>query len=587
MKYILILCSLFTTCVMAQQRTHQGNPKALQSIITAYDSAFLQLYPTNAMARGDNSNNDKLYMEFTDSFRTAAHELYSGYLTRLKAISPSNLSAAEKIDYDVLLRDLTIRMEGLRQPTYLMPADSKNGLYIFFPVLGSGTGLQPFKTTKDYENWLARASRFSAYIDSTIVYFRKGMTQGMVLPKALVEKMIPQAASQISTTPEKSSFWGPIKSLPQSFAPADRERFTAAFTTLINGTLNPAYQRLRDFLQNEYLPAARSTSGVGALKGGKALYEHRIRLFTTTDMSADAVFNLGLKEVARIGKEMEKVKRSVGYKGDLKSFFEYMRNDPKFYPYNTQEEILDYYRSITPRITPALSRMFNNTPKTPFEVRAVEAFRAATTAANYVQGSLSSNRPGIFYVPIVDPKKTQARESLFLHEAIPGHHYQISLARENTSLSDYRRNSGNSAYSEGWALYTESLGKELGMYTDPYQYMFALADEMHRAIRLVVDAGIHTKGWSREKAIQYSLDNEPIELQRAESEIERYMANPGQALSYKIGELKIKELRARYTKMLGDKFNLALFHDAILMDGALPLGVLERKMDAWAAAQLK
>lgn len=587
MKYILIAFCFFTTLVQAQQQKEPGNSLTLQRLISDYDSAFLQLNPTSAMARGDNRNNDKLYIDFTDSFRTVANKFYTGYLTKLKGFNRSTLSAADKIDYDVLLRDLNIRLEGLKQPNYLMPADSKNGLYIFMPVLGSGSSLQPFKTVKDYENWLARASRFPAYIDSTIIYFKRGMAEGMVLPKALVEKMLPQAASQVSSALEKSSFWGPIKSMPTTFSETDRARFTTAFTNLITQTLNPAYHKFHDFLKNEYLPQARASSGVGDLKGGKALYDYRIRLYTTTNKSADEIFNLGLKEVARISKEMEQVKRSVGYQGDLKSFFDHMRTDQKFYPYKTEEEILAYYRSITPRITPALNRMFNNTPKTPFEVRAVEAFRAATTAANYVEGSIENNRPGIFYVPIVDPKKTQARESLFLHEAIPGHHYQISLARENKSLSDYRRNSGNSAYIEGWALYTESLGKELGMYTDPYQYMLALGDEMHRAIRLVVDAGIHTKGWSREKAIQYSLDNEPIEVQRAESEIERYMANPGQALSYKIGELKIKELRERYTKQLGKQFNLAAFHDALLMDGALPLDVLERKMDAWAAAQKK
>ncbi len=264
-----------------------------------------------------------------------------------------------------------------------------------------------------------------------------------------------------------------------------------------------------------------------------------------------------------------------------------MRTDPKFYPHKTSEEILNYYRSIQQRMEPALKVMFNQKPRTPFEVREIEAFRAASTPAHYFTGSVEAGRPGIFYVPIIDPAKTQARESLFLHEAIPGHHYQLSLQNEDTTLSRFRRFGGNAAYVEGWGLYAESLGKELGMYTDPYQHMLALGDEIHRAIRLVVDAGIHAKGWTREQAIQYSLDNEPIEEQRAVSEIERYMAAPGQALSYKIGELKLKELRAKYSRQLGSAFNLALFHDSILKDGTLPLAVLEQKMDGWAKDQKK
>jgi uncharacterized protein (DUF885 family) len=373
--------------------------------------------------------------------------------------------------------------------------------------------------------------------------------------------------------------------MPAHFPEGDKKRLTEAYTKLIAEQLNPAFQRLHDFLQNEYLSKARTTSGIGEVPGGKKIYDYYIRSFTTTNKTADEIYNMGLSEVARIQTEMQKVKESVGFKGDLKAFFAHMRTDPKLYPYKTPEEILNFYRSIEQRISPKLKTMFNHTPKTPFEVRQTEAFRAAATAPQYASGSLENNRPGIFYVPIVDATKTQTRESLFLHEAIPGHHYQLSLQNENAALPKFRRYGGNAAYNEGWGLYAESLGKELGMYTDSYQYMLALGDEIHRAIRLVVDAGLHAKGWSREQAIKYSLDNEPVTEQVAISEVERYMAMPGQALAYKIGELKIKELRAKYTKQLGKAFNLASFHDALLMDGALPLEVLERKMDAWAKQQ--
>lgn len=376
--------------------------------------------------------------------------------------------------------------------------------------------------------------------------------------------------------------------MPAVFYAAEIKRLSEAFVKLISESLTPSYQKLYEFLKTTYLPGARTTSGIGALPSGNAMYNFAIRYFTTTNMTADQIFNLGLSEVARIQNEMQQVKAQVGHTGDLKSFFESLRTDPKFYPYKTAEEILAYYRALEKTMAPALSRLFNHSPKTPFEVRQIEAFRAASSAAHYFPGSLESNRPGIFYTPILDPEKTLVRESLFLHEAIPGHHYQISLQQENEALPKFRRRGfGTAAYTEGWGLYAESLGKELGMYQDPYQYMLALGDEIHRAIRLVVDAGLHAKGWTREQAIQYSLDNEPIEEQRAISEVERYMVMPGQALAYKIGELKLKELRAKYEKQLGSAFNMAGFHDAILMDGSLPLEILERKMDVWAKRQKK
>jgi uncharacterized protein (DUF885 family) len=294
--------------------------------------------------------------------------------------------------------------------------------------------------------------------------------------------------------------------------------------------------------------------------------------------------------VQRIRGEMERIKNEVGFKGDLQAFFEHLKNDPKLMPYKTPEEVLNAFRSIQQRIDPNLKKMFGRTPKMKFEIRQTEAFRAASASAEYQQGTVDGSRPGIFYVPILDAAKfniTSGMESLFLHEAIPGHHYQIALQQENESLPKFRRYSWYGAYGEGWALYTESLGKELGLYTDPYQYMGALGDEIHRAIRLVVDVAIHTKGMTREEAIKYMMDNEAISEQGATAEIERYMAIPGQALSYKIGALKIWELRNKYAKQLGNKFNLADFHDEFLKDGVMPLDIIEQKMDAWSDRRLK
>jgi len=395
--------------------------------------------------------------------------------------------------------------------------------------------------------------------------------------------------AMVVTDPTKSLFYGPITKLPKSFSDADKKRLTDAYTQAITAIVVPTYKKLGEYLKNEYLPKARNTSGLSSLPDGTAMYTYLVRAQTTTEKTPEEIYQLGLSEVARIRKEMDSIKNVVGFKGDLPAFFNYMKTDPKFYPYKTPKQVLDAFENIHQRMQPNLKKEFTHVPKCPFEIRQTEAFRAASASAEYYPGTADGSRPGIFYVPILDATKfniTSGMESLFLHEAIPGHHYQISLTQENTSLPDFRRfDQGETAYVEGWALYCESLGKELGLFTDPYQHMGALGDEIHRAIRLVVDVAIHTKGMTREQAIKYMMDNEQIDEQGATAEIERYMAYPAQALSYKIGALKIRELRTRYEKKLGSKFDLAEFHNQVLKDGAMPLSVFEAKMDRWAAKQ--
>lgn len=412
------------------------------------------------------------------------------------------------------------------------------------------------------------------------------MQNNFVLPKALVIKIIPQMEAMIVTDSSKNIFYGPVNNFPSSFSDSLKNEMRNKYANAINTYLIPSYKKLGIFLKDEYLPHARASTGFDSLPGGEKMYRYLIRYWTTTDKTPDEIYNTGLAEVKRIRGEMEKVKNETGFKGDLKSFFEYMKTDKKFMPYKTPEDVLNAFRSIQNTITPNLKKMFGRTPKTPFEIRQTEAFRAASASAEYNPGSADGTRPGIFYVPILDATKfntTSGMESLFLHEAIPGHHYQISLQQENDSLPKFRRYAWYGAMGEGWALYCESLGKELGLYTDPYQYMGALGDDIHRGIRLVVDVGMHLKGMTREEAIKYMMDNEAISEQGATAEIERYMAIPGQALSYKIGALKIRELREKYEKELGNKFNLAAFHDELLKDGVMPLDVMETKMDAWAA----
>ncbi|HEX4851729.1 MAG TPA: DUF885 domain-containing protein, partial [Puia sp.] len=376
--------------------------------------------------------------------------------------------------------------------------------------------------------------------------------------------------------------------MPSSFDSGDKKRLTDAYIKLIRDQILPAYKKLAIFLNDEYLPHSRTSTGIDSIPDGNKQYEYLVRFWTTTNKTPDEIYNTGLAEVKRIREEMERVKTSTGFNGDLKSFFEYMKNDKRFMPYTKPEQVLEAFANIQKTIDPNLKKMFGRVPKTGFEIRQTEAFRAASASAEYNQGSPDGSRPGIFYVPILDASKfniTSGMESLFLHEAIPGHHYQVSLQQEDTLLPKFRRFAWYGAYGEGWALYCESLGKELGLYTDPFQYMGALGDEIHRAIRLVVDVGMHQKGMTREEAIKYMMENEAISEQGATAEIERYMAIPAQALSYKVGAMKIRELRTRYEKELGPKFSLAAFHDEFLKDGCLPLDITERKMDMWEAKQ--
>jgi len=339
-------------------------------------------------------------------------------------------------------------------------------------------------------------------------------------------------------------------------------------------------------MKNEYMTAGRDSSGFSDLPNGSSYYDFAIKYFTTTTMSADEIHNLGLSEVARIRAEMEKIKEQVGFKGNLKAFFDYVRNSKELMPFSTPEEIIANFNKMHATMKSKVDELFSLQPKTPFEVRRTEAFREKSASAEYNPGSLDGTRPGIFYTPIPNASSynVYSDESLFLHEAIPGHHFQISLTQESKELPQFRKTLWYSAYGEGWALYTESLGTELGLYTDPYQLFGMLGAEMHRAVRLVVDTGIHTKGWSREKAIAYCLDNEAESEAGITSEIERYMANPGQALSYKIGQLKIRELRAKATKALGDKFDIREFHKEVLETGCIPLALLENKIDKWIAS---
>jgi uncharacterized protein (DUF885 family) len=563
------------------------NSKKLDRLFSNYWEERMQLFPLEATANGDNRYNDKLTITIAGSFRDSTQRFFQKYKAALHEIDSASLSPEEQMSYGLFDYEMDMNLEGLKYPTHYMPINQFWSFTLDLPQLGSGKGNEPFKTIKDYDDFLKRLSVFPAWVDTAIYNMREGIKTGWVLPKALVEKVLPQLQAIVVKDATKSIFYNPVKDMPDSFPTSDKQHLTAAYTQAIDSIIVPGYAKLHDFFEKEYLPKARATSGVGALPGGDAYYKYCIRYWTTTSLSADSIYQLGLNEVDRITGEMNKVKDETGFKGDLKAFFEYLNKDPRFYPFTTPQQVLDSFWNIKKQEDPELKRLFAHVPKSPFTIRQTEAFRAASASAEYNPPSEDGSRPGIFYVPILDPKKYNAvgMETLFLHEAIPGHHYQIALQQENKGIPKFRRFLWYGAYGEGWALYSESLGKELGLFKNPYQYFGHLSDAIHRAIRLVVDVGIHYKGMTREEAIKYMMDHERATEAEATAEIERYMAIPGQALSYKIGGLTIRAERTQYEQQLGSKFNIASFHDEVLNDGCVPLQVLQDKLARWAKKQ--
>ena len=572
--------------------------KEMASVLKDYFDERMKLIPLEATQNGISLYNDLLPVDFTDSYMDTMRIFYNSYLRKILVFDRDKLNQNDQISYDIFLREMKINLEGLDLHLTIdnvtmpglqyTPFNQFEGIPLFLGQMGSGSGIQPFNTPEDYQHWIVRAGKFQAWADSAIVYFRKGLSNGYILPRCLVEKMIPEMTSLAEPDLQKNVFYTPVVLIPAGFSESDKARITYDLSKVIAVSLIPSYKKLADFLQNEYLPKSRSSIGFDALPNGKNLYNFLIRYWTTTDKSAEEIYQTGLSEVKRIRAELEEVKVKTGFRGDLSAFYTFMKTDPRFMPYKTPEEVLNAFKKIQSTIDPHLPALFGHTPKIKFEIRQTEAFRAASASAEYIQGDPGGTRPGIFYIPITDPSKfntTSGMESLFLHEAIPGHHYQLSIQLEDSLLPGFRRFGSYGAYVEGWALYSESLGKELGLYTDPYQYAGALGDEMHRAIRLVVDVAMHEKKMTREEAIRYMMDNEALSEAGTIAEIERYISIPGQALSYKTGSMVIRELRTRFSDDLGKKFNIAAFHDEVLKDGSMPLDVLERKMESWEMAQ--
>jgi uncharacterized protein (DUF885 family) len=558
--------------------------EAFAKLLEEFYQGGLKLRPIDATYSGDNRYNDYFPNMLSEEYKAEEKAFYTKYKTELTTYK--NLTASEELSKGILTWDCDINLDRLKFNEDLTPINQMWTIHLTMAQFASGESAQPFATVADYNNWLKRLDGYLAWISTAQEKMKKGIAVKHVLPKSLIKKVLPHLEG-IATEPlETHLFYKPILNLPESFSKEDKEALTASYTSMLTEKVIPAYSELHAFMSTDYLTAGRETTGISDTPDGKAYYAHQIKLNSTTNMSAKEIHDLGLKEVERISTEMEKVKQQVNYEGDLISFFDFVRENKELMPYKDAQQIIDNFNTIHETMKPQLEKLFGMTPKTAFEVRRTEAFREKTASAEYQPGTKDGNRPGIFYTPIPDVTKYNvfSDEALFLHEAIPGHHYQVSLTQENQELPEFRKTLWYSAYGEGWALYTEALGKELGLYTDPYQYFGMLSMEMHRAIRLVVDPGMHVLGWSREKSIQYSLDHEAEPESSIISEIERYMANPGQAVSYKIGQLKIRELRARAEKTLGDKFDIRQFHNQVLETGCVPLALLESKIDKWIAA---
>ncbi len=581
------------SAVPAAQAAQPSADAQLTQLFADSDEAALKRNPLNALFRGDMRYAEQLGDYVSDAYYDAERAAGEDDLRRLGQIDRAALTPTNQIAYDTFKWQTEMALKGLTPDmlalTATRPLDHFFGMHVAYPDIASGQGAAPFKTIADYDNNLKRNSQYAAMLDKMLARFRQGMAAGVVQPKLVVRNMIEQFDTQIAQGVEGSTFYGPVKAFPAEFSADDKARLTAAYAASIRDEIQPANKRMRDFLKSEYLPAARDGVGLVHMKGGDQVYTYLIEQNTTLPLTADEVHTLGLSEVARIKSEMEAIRKQVGFKGSLRQFFDYLRKAPQF-KYKSKAEMRQQFLDIGKRVDQRVGEQFSLLPKSALEIRPVPEYKEKTDAGgSYQQGTPDGSRPGIFYFNGYNlPSRSKVgSETLYLHEAVPGHHFQISLAQENEALPSFMRFGGTTAFVEGWALYAESLYKDLGMETDPYQRFGGLNDEMLRAMRLVVDTGLHAKGWTREKAIAYFLENSSQSANDARAEVERYIAIPGQALAYKIGQLTILRLKAKAKAELGDRFDPRAFHAQILGTGALPMGVLEAKVDRWIADQKK
>ena len=555
--------------------------KALNAFFEAEWEYEMEQSPVRASFMGDRRWNDRWGDSSFEAIRKReAHAIDA--LARLKKFDRAKLSPADQINYDLFQKDLETDIEGAKFRTYLMPITQRGGLQTLDEL---GERLR-FETVKDYEDWIARLRAFPTLMDQSIALMKEGAKEKVIWPKIVLNRVPAQIDKQLVAKPEESPFFKPFTKFPDAISPADRERLSKAGQEAIAAGVLPSFQKLRKYF-DEYLTAAPEQVGVWQMPKGAEFYAHLTRRFTTTDLAPQQIHEKGLSEVARIKAEMQSVMEKVGFKGTLPEFFTKLRTDPQFF-YKTPEELLEAYRAMSKRIDPNLVKVFKTLPRMPYGVTPIpDKIAPDTTTAYYNQPAADGSRAGVYFVNLYKPETRPKWEmmALSLHEAVPGHHLQIALAQELGDMPKFRRYSGFTAFVEGWGLYAESLGQDMGLYDDPYSKFGQLTYEMWRAVRLVVDTGMHDKKWDRQRAIDFFMENAPKAENDIVNEIDRYISMPGQALAYKIGELKIKELRERSRREIGEGFDVREFHDTVLLSGAVPLDVLEKNVNSWIATK--
>lgn len=577
-----------TSITEAPESATQSEAERYNQMADSYFKDLLALEPIYATYVGVNDYNDQFGGSLTPAYLKQRHELNSRYLKQAKSIDVEQLPENLALSFDMFIYDRHMDLVAESYPEYLMPMNQFYSTVISMIQLGSGESAQPFKTEEDYQNWLGRLKGFINWTVLAQSQMDEGIKSKVVLPKVLVERIIPQLDAQLVSSPSESLFYAPINALPDDFSEAEKKAITDEYSVLIEADLLPALTQLRNYFNETYLPHARASDGWWGLPNGKEWYQSLANSHTTTKMSVDEIHQIGLSEVKRILTEMDVVREQVKFEGDLTAFFASLGSEPEYF-FSERQGLIDGYMSLKDDINKELPKYFNVMPKADYVVKPVESFREQSAAgASYQSPAVDGSRPGVFYINTYNLKAQPkwGMTTLSLHEAAPGHHFQIAIKQELTGIPEFQRFQGYTAFEEGWALYAEYLGIEMGLFNDPYQYFGKLSDEMLRAMRLVVDTGLHAKGWSREQAIQYMKDNSPMAESDIVAEVERYMAIPGQALSYKIGQLTILKLRADAEEQLGEKFDLKGFHDQILTTGSLPMAVMEKKIARWVETEL-
>ncbi|MBL8510630.1 MAG: DUF885 domain-containing protein [Betaproteobacteria bacterium] len=561
--------------------------KKLANIAERYFQDSLTLNPlSGSQITGDAKYEDKLAITISPQYIAQSKALLQRVAKELETVNAQSLSTSDRLTYDLLKEKTRDELEGYNYPNHLLPINHQGGLAVYIAQLGNGQGAQPFKTTANYRNYLKRLERLPVWVDQAIMNMKEGAKAGVVQPRILMERALPSLKALTEKDIEKSPFYTAITIMPASFTAADRKQLTSAYRSTIETKLRPAMERLLAFIEKDYLPQCRTTAGLGGIPGGDQWYAYNVRHHTTTGMTPQEIHTLGLSEVTRIRAEMEKVKAAFKFEGSLTDFLKWADKNPQFKPYKTEQEVLDAFAALNEKVMARLPDLFGRTPRAKLEIRPEPELTRATASHHYGRPPADGSRPGVFYAVIEDPTQfsTTIMTALFLHEGQPGHHYHLSLQQE-LSLPKFRQFGGITAYTEGWALYAETLGREMGLYDDPNAYLGLLNLELLRAVRLVTDTGLHSQGWTREQSIQYMIDTQGISEGEARRATERYMASPGQALAYKIGALKIQALRERASSILGDKFSLREFHDQVLSEGSLTMPLLEAKIDTWIGLQ--